>query len=514
MRFRQVLTALGTLSLFAFAATGCGGEQATGETPDPGFTYPQDGSDQAELLASLVADEVPGAPAIVVEVTPEELYPPQEPGDGRLRVGTTGVVGADVSFEGLPASELSSTPRLLDHGAIRRGLGKGFVWTGIVSSPDATAVRLHFTDFSLPKGAELYLYSDRDEVVGPYTGEGYQGDGEFWSHTLRGSVITLQLRYSGSDAGAALDDAHFQVSDLGHFDDNHFLGVHGSGGYRELCSYNEPCVEDASCYSNAAVNAAKHAVAHMEWVSGAWLYYCSGGLIADSDTNTQVPYFLTAHHCISKAKDAKSLEAYFQYWTASCGGACYDPVGAVPRTLGADLLATGRTGDFTLMRLREDAPEGSVFLGWNATPVGNGDHLYRVSHPNGAPQAYSEHVVDYDYVECGGLAAGEFIYSQDVDGATEGGSSGSPVFNASGQIVGQLYGACGYTLEVCDAEQNRTVDGALATYYCDVAPWLNPDDPDCGGGGGGCAAKGESCTDDADCCSNKCKGRSGAMTCK
>ena len=48
-------------------------------------------------------------------------------------------------------------------------------------------------------------------------------------------------------------------------------------------------------------------------------------------------------------------------------------------------------------------------------------------------------------------------------GVTEGGSSGSPVVNSSGQVVGQLSGGCGYNInDVCDEVQNRTVDGAFA----------------------------------------------------
>ena len=31
------------------------------------------------------------------------------------------------------------------------------------------------------------------EVAGPYTSRGPNGDGEFWSHTLRGSSLTIQL---------------------------------------------------------------------------------------------------------------------------------------------------------------------------------------------------------------------------------------------------------------------------------------------------------------------------------
>ncbi|MEA2600952.1 MAG: lysyl endopeptidase [Acidobacteriota bacterium] len=109
---------------------------------------------------------------------------------------------------------------------------------------------------------------------------------------------------------------------------------------------------------------------------------------------------------------------------------------------------------------------------------------------------------------CRTLARGNFIYSRDTLGATEGGSSGSPVLNGSGQIVGQLYGACGTNLnDVCDAANNATVDGAFAVSYASLAPFLNP-------GTGTCSSSGASCTSNSQCCSNNCKGKPGAQTCK
>jgi V8-like Glu-specific endopeptidase len=254
----------------------------------------------------------------------------------------------------------------------------------------------------------------------------------------------------------------------------------GQSGIESLCSYNEPCVEDGSCYGTGtypAINSHKYAVAHMQWVSGAWIYMCTGGLL-NNTSNDFTPYFLTANHCIGRARDAASLECYFQYWTASCGGACYDPVGVCPRTLGAAFLkGSSKSSDFTLLRLNQAAPAGSAFLGWTTTPVALNDGLaiYRLSHPSGAPQGFSKHIVDSDYVECRSWPVGKWIYSQDVIGATEGGSSGSPVCNASGQVVGQLSGGCGYNVnDVCDTVNNRTVDGAFANYYSLVAQWLNP----------------------------------------
>jgi hypothetical protein len=111
-------------------------------------------------------------------------------------------------------------------------------------------------------------------------------------------------------------------------------------------------------------------------------------------------------------------------------------------------------------------------------------------------------VVDTSKVTCRSWPRGKWIYSRDVLGATEGGSSGSSVVNGAGQFVGQLSGACGYNVnDVCDAESNATVDGAFAAYYDAVAPYLGP------GGGGSCTdADGDGvCAEEGDCNDNNNK---------
>jgi hypothetical protein len=150
------------------------------------------------------------------------------------------------------------------------------------------------------------------------------------------------------------------------------------------------------------------------------------------------------------------------------------------------------------------------YLGWSAAAVANSNTvpLYRLSHPKGSPQAYSQHDVDTSKPTCRTWPRGNWIYSRDITGATEGGSSGSPVLNASGKIVGQLSGGCGYNVnDVCDSASNATVDGAFANYYNQVAPYL-------AGGGSQCSAAGASCSANSQCCSGNCKGKPGAKTCK
>ena len=168
---------------------------------------------------------------------------------------------------------------------------------------------------------------------------------------------------------------------------------------------------------------------------------------------------------------------YWRFRTSSCNGSCPGNSGWPYKTTGASAKATNRKGDFTLVQLSSAPPAGSVFLGWTSAPVANTHNLalYRISNPNFGPQVYSQHNVDTSKPTCTGWPRGERIYSRDITGATDGGSSGSPVVNSSSQIVGQLSGACGYNPgDPCDAASNATVDGAFAYYYNTVQPLLNP----------------------------------------
>jgi hypothetical protein len=293
---------------------------------------------------------------------------------------------------------------------------------------------------------------------------------------------------------------------------------------KAFCSFNEDCVVNASCSAPSSINAVRDAVAHILFRSGAFYYICSGGLLADT-TQSGTPYFLTANHCLSKGNEANSLETYFQYSTSCNNPDCSSPYGSPrnPDTLGGTVLSTNKTSDYTLLQLAQAPPSGSAFLGWSSAPVATSWNtpLYRISHPKGAPQAYSEHrVKDYGFA-CNSWPVGPWIYSEDLVGATEGGSSGSPVVILDGgpKVVGQLSGACGYSpSDVCNTIDNATVDGALAHYFSSVESWLAPGGDGGGGGGGGgggeCKPAGESCSSNSECCSNKCRGGPNNSTCR
>ena len=366
-------------------------------------------------------------------------------------------------------------------GAMKKTDDGGRVWSAAVRSANAFGIRLHFDFFWLPEDTELYVFNEGGEVFGPYTGAGPSDTGEFWSQMVTGEEIYVQLHVHGKAGNTRLRNTYFDVVGVGHVG-TRFGEKMAPSMEKSFCSYNEPCVENVECVNaDSAVNDARNAVAHIQFVDGIYLYACTGGLV-NNTLGDKTPYFLTANHCLSTDSVASTMEAFFQ-WSVACGASCptqwMDPVG-VPRTSGASVVKTNPTSDYTLLRLDQPAPAGTALLGWTSESIANTDDamLYRISHPSAAPQAYSAHQVDTTAPQCGSWPRGQWIYSRDLVGATEGGSSGSPVVNAAGQLVGQLSGACGYNVyDSCDALQNATVDGAFASYFDEVAPWLDPQGP-------------------------------------
>ncbi|HSP96089.1 MAG TPA: trypsin-like peptidase domain-containing protein [Candidatus Dormibacteraeota bacterium] len=512
----------------------------------------RDGASSASQLAARarlrdwLAGQTPSgalAAPLRVDLGAAERADLQRPASGwpdPLRIGVVKTLSPSVAVSGF-AQPPSKRGRGVAHGILQATDDGGFVWAASISSEGAGGLRVQLSDVRLPPGAALYFYSPGGDAYGPYRDHGPNGDGDFWTDSIVGSEGVVLLRQFGPAPAEQLRQISFTITAVGHIAPGFPVALEDAS--TSFCG-NPDCIIDVSCLSSPAVADATNAVAQLEWVAGAYLYTCSGGLLADTDTSTQIPYLLTANHCLRRAKDAKNLEAFFLYRTSSCGETCPSNTG-FPKTLGATIKATGSVGDFTLLQLKQTPPAGTVMLGWNADPVAfiDGIDLYRISHPNFGAQVYSHHRVDAAVATCGGWPRGERIYSQDIEGAIAGGSSGSPVLTAAGEVVGQLSGICGVNVgDPCDAASNSTVDGALASYFAQVAPFLDPVaactpvtevcddgvDNDCDGAidcsdadcasspacSATCAAPGQSCTRGSQCCSDTCKGPPGSRTCK
>ncbi len=98
----------------------------------------------------------------------------------------------------------------------------GFVWTMAVESPDAVALRLHLSNFQLPANAALFLYNMDGEAFGPYFDRGPNDSGDFWTHTVSGSVAYLQVHHFGPADPQEKATVHFNIANVAHLG-NKFL---------------------------------------------------------------------------------------------------------------------------------------------------------------------------------------------------------------------------------------------------------------------------------------------------
>lgn len=491
--------------------------EVVGTPRDPGARA----AEMQELQQRLAAARVEEAQkqAVVIRLTDSE----RNQIDNLDRIEKKWQVGISRKLAGAEASSVGRAA-FLGTGAARN-TSDGFVWTKVVKVPGATALRLRLTGVDLPAGNELYVYNMAGQAFGPYSGRGPNGDGVLYTNTVFGEQILLQLHSTNAERAPRLNvaevgimGARFAVPRYGEKSPFELDGMKGYAAQASnLCAINADCIVNAACQSSSVVNTVKDAVASILFQSGSSFFICTGGLIADTVTTSVVPLFLTANHCISSSGEAASVETYFDYETTCSNPNCTQPYNNVGETVGSTIKASSSNSDVTLLQLSSapSSPDGVVaYLGWLSTPVANTNNLalYRISHPRGSPQAYSEGRVDTSKGTCRTLPRGDFIYSTDTVGGTEGGSSGSPVVNGSSQIVGQLFGACGTNVnDSCDSASNATVDGAFAASFPLLQPFLQP-----GGGGGGCTLlpAGAPCTSNGQCCSNSCKGKPGAKTCK
>lgn len=361
--------------------------------------------------------------------------------------------------------------RRLDGGWFAESMTGSPVWGTHVRVEGAWRLRLHLERVELPAGTRLWVWGLGGkprpfglELLGP--------DGDLWTPSVRGEDVFLEVELPADSARSALE-----IREVGE------IFRLGAGGAPALDGpVFEPlgeCIEDASCVNASTFGSiadARKAVAHLGYVSGGDFYVCSGGLLNDSVAATAVPYLLTANHCFSTQGEASSLEAYWDYRTASCGGSFPD-VDALPRSNGGTLLATAESTDFTLVRLNS-IPGGRVLLGWTTGTLANGTVLHRLSHPapdgDAYPQSYSQTAVSNSVSTCQGSPRPRYLYALPTVGGTFGGSSGSPVMTGDGLVVGQLTGGCGEDPEDGCAEGNTEFDGAFAATYPSISGFLNP----------------------------------------
>jgi hypothetical protein len=207
------------------------------------------------------------------------------------------------------------------------------------------------------------------------------------------------------------------------------------------------CMVNVNCAEGEKFQDQKRGVAKMIIKNGNLLFNCSGTLLNNTQQDKK-PYFLTASHCIDQITSDKFDEIIFDfnYEYSDCEG--FVEIG--PNTLvGSSLLSESTTNggsDFALLLLNDTVPSsyGVFYNGWS-TLTSNLNEGVSIHHPKGDRKKISTYNDPLSAITINnGIQNGYWgvNWTQTSNGfsVTEPGSSGSPIFNKDGLVVGSLSG--------------------------------------------------------------------------
>ncbi len=314
--------------------------------------------------------------------------------------------------------------------------GAKYVWIHQVTAPNAVSLNFGFNSFYLPKGAELNIYSaDRTQFIRTFTAEDNNPSRELWTPIIISDDVIIEVTAPAEVASKV----ELELSHVGQ-------------GFR---TFGQRTLKSGSCNLDVACNESQgweNEVNSVGVISTGGSRFCTGFMV-NNTSNDRTPFFMTAAHCRINNSSASSLVVYWNYQTSKCGGSRDGKL--TDFQTGSVFLTSGTKSDYALVRLNsQPKQEWNVnYAGFDATASGHDSPAVAIHHPNVDEKSISfenENAVLSSYG--GQTSPGDSTHVRVIDwdkGTTEPGSSGSPLFNSSHRVVGQLHGggaACGNNL--------------------------------------------------------------------
>ena len=326
----------------------------------------------------------------------------------------------------------------LSHGSWEYLPGNKAVWRLRIQSAGAKSLNLGFSRYAMPEGGTLVLYSpDYAHIMGPFTPADNEAHEQLWTPILPGDELVVEVQVPAhSQPALQLHLKHVNHDFLG-------FGSLLSGS----CNLDVICGEADGW---ALVDNYRDIIQSVAVIGLNGGTFCTGFLVNNARQDC-TPFFMTADHCGINAGNAASLVAYWNFQNSTCRQP-NTPQSGAPGNGQLNDFNTGsffRSGwndaDFTLVELDDPVSEtaDAFFAGWNAGNQSPPDTAICIHHPGTDEKRISFEFNSPVISDIGGNPnpSGNFVKIPDWDiGTTEGGSSGSPLFNKDKQVVGQLYG--------------------------------------------------------------------------
>jgi hypothetical protein len=319
------------------------------------------------------------------------------------------------------------------------------LWRVRIQSPGAKTINIFFDWFDLKPGAWMRVAShDKSDLSKLFTYEQNNVNKAIGIWPVESDDVWVEFYQPQNSIG----QSRLEIGNVVH-------------GYRTATDFNEAkalndsgdCNQDVDCditppgadpFSIDQVKEdVKKSVAML--VSGN-TGFCTGSLI-NNTANDGAPLFITANHC-GNSVAGWAFRFNWRSPTPSCATTTGSPNGTFDQTAsGATLLMNNSGSDTQLVRITDTGFFNSnpdvVWNGWNKSGTTFPSMQFGVHHPSGDIQktCRDDQPATKQTTSFNGDPTTEVWRISDWDlGVTEPGSSGSPLFNQEGQLIGVLSG--------------------------------------------------------------------------
>lgn len=323
-------------------------------------------------------------------------------------------------------------------------------WRLRVQSPNAKSINFGFTEYWMPRNGQLFMYSGGQKgpkIHGPFTAADNEVHNQLWTQVIGGDDLVIEVILPTTEK----NNLRLWLTDVNH----DFLGFGTGSQISGSCNLDVVCSEIDGW---GIVDQYRDIIRSVAVISTGGGTFCTGFLVNNARQDC-TPYFMTANHCGIGAGNAPSLVTYWNFDNTFCrqpgSGASGGPGDGELNDFntGATWRASNAASDMTIVELDDEvSPTANAFYaGWSREETLPTDTVIAIHHPSTDEKRIS-FTFQQTYRGAWGSGAtavpnGTHLIIPDWNiGTTEGGSSGSPVFDRFHRIRGQLHGgaaSCG-----------------------------------------------------------------------
>lgn len=373
-------------------------------------------------------------------------------------------------------------------------LRTGYLWRLKVKAIDAKGVSLFGKVKQLPQGATINIYNSKgSEWVNSYTTSDFSTQNILSTETVTGEEAIIEY----FEPFTAKTSANIVIEGIGYM--YRHTKKEDTPGLDNLGA-SDGCQVNVNCPEGFYWSHQQRAVVRIRTIRDFVIGNCTGALVRTVDRKYK-PYLLSAMHCALTANNDTIInDTLFNYWTFSfnyespnCANPTSDSTFNKQVIVGSRVLAHsndvgGEYGsDFLLLELSKAVPSEfrPYYAGWNIDTVRQYDSGTTIHHPRFDIKKISTYkwplTFDAPFSTSPDDTHWKVIWSKTGNGhgVTEPGSSGSPLFDDDGLIVGTLTGgnsSCSNTSSTDvfgRMDWHWTRNGLDSTFQ--LKYWLDPD---------------------------------------